>query len=240
MGKRGRRKRVSVVFFDAGNTLLGINWPWIAGVMARHGFPAAADELDRLEHRARAHMDRAPQRCGGDDGSRWWWLFREVLRGAGVGDEQARESILAELWRRHREITLWDLERPGARRVLRGLAARGLAVGVISNSNGRLRHLLSLLHLDDLVDPVLDSHEEGVEKPDPEIFHRALRRVGIPPEAACYVGDLYHVDVVGARRAGMDAVLLDPFDLQRDRDCARIVELGDLFGVLGLSDERGA
>jgi putative hydrolase of the HAD superfamily len=51
---------------------------------------------------------------------------------------------------------------------------------------------------------------EGVEKPDPEIFLRACRRMGVEPGAALYVGDLYPVDVLGARSAGMEALLLDP------------------------------
>ena len=50
----------------------------------------------------------------------------------------------------------------------------------------------------------------GFEKPDPRIFQAALEPLGIAPEGVLYVGDIYEVDVVGARRAGMDVVLLDP------------------------------
>jgi putative hydrolase of the HAD superfamily len=58
---------------------------------------------------------------------------------------------------------------------------------------------------------VMDSEIEGVEKPDSEIFLRACDRLALPPGECLYVGDLYPVDVLGARRAGLRALLLDPF-----------------------------
>lgn len=58
---------------------------------------------------------------------------------------------------------------------------------------------------------VVDSHLEGVEKPDPAIFRIALERMGVAPGRAVYVGDLRSVDEAGARAAGMHFVLLDPF-----------------------------
>ncbi len=55
---------------------------------------------------------------------------------------------------------------------------------------------------------VVDSKLAGVEKPDPRIFRAALEQLGIEPAAALYVGDVYEVDVVGARAAGLDAALV--------------------------------
>jgi putative hydrolase of the HAD superfamily len=66
---------------------------------------------------------------------------------------------------------------------------------------------------------VLDSSEVGVEKPDPRIFRLALERAGLAPDEAVYVGDIYSIDVLGARAAGMGAVLLDPGQCWGARDC---------------------
>ena len=52
---------------------------------------------------------------------------------------------------------------------------------------------------------VIDSSVFGIEKPDPAIFRAALEALNVAPEEALYVGDLYDVDVVGARAAGMEA-----------------------------------
>ena len=70
----------------------------------------------------------------------------------------------------------------------------------------------------DAFELVIDSQLVGVEKPDPRIFAIALERLGLPPAAALYVGDIYEVDVVGARRAGLDVILLDPLGLHAGRD----------------------
>jgi putative hydrolase of the HAD superfamily len=59
----------------------------------------------------------------------------------------------------------------------------------------------------------------GVEKPNARIFQMALERAGLGPGQAVYVGDLYSVDVLGARAAGLPAVLLDPGACWGGRDC---------------------
>jgi FMN phosphatase YigB (HAD superfamily) len=60
-----------------------------------------------------------------------------------------------------------------------------------------------------------------VEKPNPEIFRRALTRTGVAAHEAVYIGDLYSIDILGARSAGVDAVLIDPGGHWGDRDCTK-------------------
>jgi HAD superfamily hydrolase (TIGR01509 family) len=104
---------------------------------------------------------------------------------------------------------------------------------VVSNANGRLRHLFDRLGLTPWFDAVLDSHEWGVEKPDPRLFHLALAEAGATPDCTVHVGDLYHVDVAGARRAGLRAaVLIDSAGLYPSADCLRIPSLALLPACL--------
>ena len=86
---------------------------------------------------------------------------------------------------------------------------------VVSNANGTLAAHFDRLGLTAAVDLVLDSQVEGVEKPDPRLFQIALARSGASPDTTVHVGDLYHVDVVGARAAGLRAVLVDAGGLYR-------------------------
>jgi putative hydrolase of the HAD superfamily len=72
---------------------------------------------------------------------------------------------------------------------------------------------------------VLDSALVGVEKPDPAIFRAALTALGVAAEEALYVGDLYEVDVVGARAAGIEAVLLLPNAAAPGPECRRVESL---------------
>ena len=103
---------------------------------------------------------------------------------------------------------------------------------VVSNSNGRARRILRRTGIEPHVDLVIDSQEEGVEKPDPRIFQRALERAGARPESTLHVGDLFHTDVVGARGAGLRAVLLDLGGLYHDHDCERVASLAELAEVI--------
>jgi len=98
---------------------------------------------------------------------------------------------------------------PGARTALRALRSQGFRLGVVSNvtleSGGGARRLLDLLRLRPLFDTVVLSTDRGYAKPDPRLFLRALRRLGVEPSRAWYVGDL-PTDVEGATAAGMHPI----------------------------------
>ena len=82
-------------------------------------------------------------------------------------------------------------------------------------------------------DVIFDSHREGVEKPDPRFFQIALERSGARAESTMHVGDLYHVDVAGARAAGITPALLDTANLYTECDCLRVRSLAELVAALG-------
>jgi len=92
----------------------------------------------------------------------------------------------------------------GAEAVLGSCRTMGFRTGIITNGpSGMQRSKLRALGLDDRVDTILVSEEEGVSKPSSEIFHRAAERLGVRPEQCVFVGDNPLADVDGARRAGM-------------------------------------
>ena len=98
----------------------------------------------------------------------------------------------------------------GAAEAVRGLAARGLTLGIISNT-GRtpgimLRRVLEAHDLLRHFSVISYSDEVGYRKPDPEIFRRTLARAGAAAPEAAHVGDNPVDDVAGARGAGMRAV----------------------------------
>lgn len=217
---------VRAVFFDVGNTLVRIDYAAIADHLAVHGVRVTADSVQRAEWRARVRLDTdlfavpASSRSTetGDTHTRY---LRYTLEGLGITDEALIASV--NEWRRtyNSPIGLWNTVDPDAAPALEEAHAAGLKTAVISNSNGTIRTLLEGLDLLRLVDFVLDSGEEGVEKPNPEIFRRALARAGVAPTEAVYVGDLYSIDVVGARSAGLQAILMDPGDHWGHRDCEK-------------------
>jgi putative hydrolase of the HAD superfamily len=133
---------------------------------------------------------------------------------------------------------LWDRVPDDVLPALRRLRENGLRLGVVSNSNGTVRAKLGRLGLLPFFETVVDSAEEGVEKPDPRIFRIALDRMAADPATTLHVGDLYHVDVDGARAAGLRVVLLDPLGLYPDADCRRVPSLTALADWLAAKAGR--
>ncbi len=97
---------------------------------------------------------------------------------------------------------------PEAVRSLKALHSAGYQTGVVSNFSHRLPQVLEDLGLAGQLDTVTYSFEAGAEKPHPKIFKTALARAGATPERVLMVGDSYPADYLGARNAGLHAVLL--------------------------------
>jgi putative hydrolase of the HAD superfamily len=211
------------IFFDAGNTLVRIDYGAVAAALEGRGVTVSADDLMRAEWRARVRLDAEVFAATGvastEARATHGRYLTYVLEGAGVTDPAVVEAMLQWRWTYNRPLGLWTAPEPAAAPALRRARAAGLRTGVISNSNGTIREILARLGLLPLLDFALDSGEEGVEKPSAAIFERALARAGVTAAEAAYVGDLYSIDVRGARRAGLEAVLLDPGGCWGARDC---------------------
>ena len=116
---------------------------------------------------------------------------------------------------------------PGTPQALEKIKARGLTMGVVSNADGRVEEILKKVGIAHYFSIIIDSHIEKVEKPDPEIFRRALNRLNLKAEETLYLGDFYSIDVIGARKAGLGAVLIDPANVWNSNDVPKISSLGD-------------
>lgn len=103
---------------------------------------------------------------------------------------------------------------------VRSARTHGIKTALISNTWG-LRDPSPWF--DEVFDEVLLSGREGVRKPDPEIFHRTARRLGVAPAACVFVDDIA-ANVEGARTAGMTGVV------HRHPDIT-IPKLEELFGI---------
>ncbi|MBI4517913.1 MAG: HAD-IA family hydrolase [Deltaproteobacteria bacterium] len=234
---------IGAVLFDAGNTLAHLDYAFIAEVLAEHGQRVSPEDLRLAEYGAKAAIDRqlAPEMAppGSIEGLLWPdeeaarpSYFATVLHCLGIASAQAK-PILAALRAHNQASCLWRVVEPDTAQVLAALRARGFTLAVISNSDGRIEADLERYGLRAHFAAVIDSHVVGLEKPDPAIFKLALERIGVRAEAALYVGDVYGIDIAGARRAGLRAVLMDPLDRYPGRlDCPRICRLAQLLELL--------
>ena len=224
---------IETVFLDAGGVLVHPNFDRVAAALQRFGVRADGETLRRAEPLAKRDLEDPSFIRSSDDDSRGLVYFAAVLRRAGIEiDDRVREA-LTELRAYHAANNLWETPDPDLIPFLARLRTRGLRRVVVSNANGTLHAHFDRLGLTPHFEAVFDSHVEKVEKPDPRFFEIALNRSGSRKETTVHVGDFYEIDVVGARRAGLDAILLDPANVNGDRDCARVRTLDELATRLG-------
>ncbi|MBI2528426.1 MAG: HAD-IA family hydrolase [Candidatus Rokubacteria bacterium] len=237
-----RSRPLRAVIFDAGNTLLRMNYSVIAAELLARGRPVTGAAVEEAELRARVRLDRhlgpraRPDAAtvasdSTESGTTQGRYLRYILEHLGITDEGEIEALAR--WRRgyNLPVGLWNVADPGAESALRRVKAAGLVAGVISNSNGSVRSILEATGLAAHLDLIVDSAVVGVEKPDARIFRIGLAEARVAPEEAVYVGDLYSVDVLGARGVGMEAVLLDPRGFWGERDCLQAVDLAAAVGL---------
>ena len=94
------------------------------------------------------------------------------------------------------------------RRRCASLSARGIKIGLISNSHRCLVSFEQHFALHGLIAAAISSSEHGYLKPHPSIFESALQLAGVSAAESVMVGDSYPHDVEGARHVGMRGILV--------------------------------
>jgi HAD superfamily hydrolase (TIGR01509 family) len=229
-------KDARAVLFDAGGTLTHPDWERIALLAKQEtGRTFETVEMRRNLYKALRELDArlAEEKVRTLHTRRQGWVFHDLFSALGL-DEETCERLRLQIVAAHNEKHMWCGLDPEAPLVVNELKRARMLVGIISNTeDGRLRELLELVEIAAHFDLLVDSYAVGLRKPDAVIFHQTLGQLGVAPHEAVYIGDSYGHDVVGARSAGLRAILLDPFDLYKDSDCPRIHALSELTGDVG-------
>ena len=158
------------------------NWQRVSEALgsARRGAPTRR-RLAAAEPQAKRELDTPEGVRSSTDDRRGWLYFHLVLAHAGIARSEATDRALAELRAYHQEHNLWESVPGDVEEALVRFRRLGLRLVVVSNANGTVRAKLERLGLAAHFDHILDSQEEGVEKPDPRLFERALVALGSGP-----------------------------------------------------------
>lgn len=206
---------IKAISFDAANTLIRLTksvGQHYASIGQRQGLELDPDAVDRVFGRIWKESPVRPATEGGprlDDDKGWW---RELVEGvldrvSAPMDRPGRDRFFEAAYRLFAEPGVWALY-PEVREVLEALAPR-YELMVISNFDGRLRHIFSHLSISQYFGHIFLSSELGVDKPDPLIFLRALKSCGFAPHEVLHVGDDPVRDAAGAKEAGLATLHLD-------------------------------
>jgi len=214
------------IFFDVGNTLLFPNRARILSPLPADHHPTL-QQWQALERLTKKEFDEG-MTGGRVDHSFWWTFHTHLLEEAGRLDDGLRHQLVENT----QKSANWDQILPGTRDLLQSIG-RKYSTAVISNSDGKIEAVLRRCGVADCFKSITDSGTVGHEKPHPAIFQAALSAMQAQPAESLYVGDLYSVDYVGARNAGMQAVLFDVSGAYRDRDLPKVQSLTELETWLG-------
>lgn len=226
------RMRFRTIFLDAGGVLVYPNWARASETLARHGVRVTAARLAAAEPAVKRRLDVAPTVTSTNDEQRGFLYFDLILEGAGIARSAATQAALAELKAFHDRENTWDALPAEVLPALGRLRQAGPRIVIVSNTQSTLRQAFDRRGLTPLVDLIIASDEEGVEKPDPRLFRIALERSASEATSTIHCGDMYEVDIVGARSAGLPAVLLDPTGVYHDVDCPRVASVTELVDGL--------
>lgn len=221
------------LFFDAGNTLVFADLARTLKPLAARGRQPTQEQLFAAERAAKKRLDAARASVPADskvDQQFWDMYYAHLLEDLGDRDP----ALLAALVAATRQSANWNQVRPGTRDVLQRLV-RQYRLGIVSNSDGHIAELLRNVGLGDCFAVFTDSALVGYEKPDPRIFQAAMESLGARPEESMYIGDVYSVDYLGAKGAGIEAVLMDVAGAYRGTGLPRVESLEELETRLSLA-----
>jgi FMN phosphatase YigB (HAD superfamily) len=219
------------VFLDAGGVIVLPHRGLVQAALAEARIQVDAASVSRAHYRAVRDLDRIHATRANAD------LYPQAFcRALGVGEERVEDAVRALSWVGDRDASgqiLWSEPAPGARQAIDALTRAGIAVLVVTNSDGRATENLRDCGICQIgsgagasVVDVIDSARVGASKPDPRIFRIALERANVEARSVVHVGDMVSVDVAGARATGLVPIHLDP-----DRRC----RLGDHRHVRSLT-----
>ncbi len=222
---------VRAVVFDWGGTLtpwhqIDLGEPWRVFAREIHGIRVDSDDVPSADlERAHALGDRilaAEHEAWGRGRSEHSSAsIDEVLLAAGADPRHDRHHLALAAYRRFWEPhTVTD---PQVRPLWEGLRARGLKVGILSNTIWTAEYHREIFARDgvlDLIDADCYSSELHVTKPHAEAFGAICSALGVAPVNAVYVGDRLFEDVLGPQEVGMRAIWLPHSDIPLDQQVA--------------------
>ena len=205
---------IRTISFDAAGTLFFLTKSvgnHYALVSREIGLKLDAKKLEEAFHTAWKTMPSRPAISGPreDDDKDWW---RDLVRGvlgqvAPSLSELDRDNVFEVAYEHFADAGVWELY-PEVSGVLEKLQPR-FQLAVISNFDGRLRFILRHLRISRYFQNVFISSGLGADKPDPEIYRRAVQLMHLDANEVLHVGDDSERDWKAAKAAGLSVFQLD-------------------------------
>lgn len=243
------RTQPSAVLLDVGDTLVRANPSWrdvYASVFGPHGIDATASEFEAAFRAAWKEWEHEGPFEATEEASFQRLMALDRLVFGRLGYPDLPESFFRDVDLAFRQRSAFYVF-PDVFPALDALQAAGLRLAVVSNWGWAAPELLQTLELARHFEVLSISARVGFQKPHPAIFEHTLELLGIGPGDAVHVGDDPTADIMGARRAGIEPILIDRHGRAhppigagaRVDDTAIISDMGELLDLLGIQRPSG-
>lgn len=225
------------IFFDVRSILYGLQGAaLLAEICKSEGIEVETadleDGLDRLPPELKLARPQIRKEEQENDYHRA--MIPQLVRNVGV--PYPTDALIMRLLEAVHQYSAWWSMYPETLPVLEELKKRGIALGVIANWEPSLQRLLREFEIDTYFTTVISSMEAGVAKPDPLLFHKALKEAGVRAEESLHVGPSIEEDVAGAISAGIRPVWLNRTGISTGHE---VLTIADLRGLLILAQKAG-
>lgn len=167
-----------------------------------------------------------------EEGPFWLNYSRRCLQTLSCDPDRVESLAAAIHERMQREHQPQDWVPEDVPQTLTSLREAGFRLAVLSNRTQSCREYLETIGLHSFFDFALVAGEVSSWKPNPEIFHFALERLGTAAEETVYIGDNYYADILGAQKAGLVPILIDPAGIFPEAKCPVIRSMSELAPLL--------
>ncbi len=214
--------RPKAVIFDLWETL--VDWD----------HEAARAMLEAIAARSGVAPDEFHRRWDTRDNPRYLGPIRDALRSIGVAEDALDEICEIRLDYNRKAL----VPRAGAVETLQTLREQGYLVGLITVCSEEVEQLFPATQLAGRFDAEVFSNAVALAKPDPRIYLHCCELLGVEPQEAVFVGDGANDELEGARRVGMEAILIHregqdpPWPELRDWDGPRVTSIPAVLELL--------
>lgn len=249
----GNMKRFDAILFDLGDTLIYFDSDWSAvfaqarqamlASLQKSGLSVGQEFLDDFyDHMQAYYQERNTEFIEYTT----QYILYSTLKEWGFGDTP--DEVLTQALKDFHSVTQahW-LPESDAVPTLETLREMGYRLALISNAadDKNTQVLVDKAGVRPYFEMVLSSAAEGIRKPNPLIFQRALERLGVASDRAAMVGDTLGADILGAKNAGIFSIWItrradtpaNRAHIETIMPDARISSLGELPGLLRSFEE---
>lgn len=227
--------KIRAVIFDLGNTLVKLDWmPEVIyqKVLASLGISRSVEEMKEAISRTEEEFGKSNYRSmyGKVSYTEYWEKWdSQVLRNLGIAEDGRLAKEVMERWFDQVDCVTY----PDTKETLARLKLMGLRLGLISTGYEEdITAIFKKANLEkSFFDIIVGANTTKKEKPHPDVFKYALRKLGVKPEETLFVGDHVDNDYKGARAVGIYALLIQRKNRSLDNksDIKRISSLEEIY-----------